>query len=108
MVIQQVEKNLIKTTERALESEKTCEALTHELNEAKLKIKYLNKENGVLKSSLLSSSQDVRNDIGGIVAQLNSASDTAEKSLTSLMSGVETLRFISVCLESVGKIKQVD
>ena len=106
MVVQQVEKNLLKTTERAVKSEKNCEALNNELNELKLKLKILSQENLILKKNLLNNNQDIMDSINDIVFKLNNASDTAEKSLNSLLGGVGSLRLIANILESLGKIKE--
>ena len=108
MVVQQVEKNLSKTTERAIKSEKNCEALNIELNELKIKLQIINQENCILKNNLFNNSQDIRDSLNDIVFKLNSASDTAENSLNSLLGGVKSLRLISNILESLGKIKETN
>jgi transcriptional regulator NrdR family protein len=108
LVVQQVEKNLLKTTERAVKSEKQCEALSSELVELKKKLKIANQENLILKSSLFTNSQDFKESLNETVCKLNSAADIAEKSLHDLLGGVGTLRLISSCLESLGKIKEAN
>jgi rubrerythrin len=104
LVVQQVENNLLKTTERAIKSEKNCESLNNELNEMKAKYKVLNQENLIIKNSLIQSKCDIKDSINDIVFKLNRASDSAEKSLNVLLSGCNELKLISNCLESLGKI----
>jgi hypothetical protein len=106
LVVQQVEKNLLKTTERAVKSEKNCESLSNELNEMKAKYKVLNQENLILKNSFILSKSDLKESINDVVIKLNRASDNAEKSLNVLLGGCAELRLISNCLESLGKIKE--
>ena len=78
----------------------------NELNELKIKFKLLNQENLVLKTSLCNNNIDLKDSVSDIVLKLNNASDTAEKSLNNLLSGVGQLRLISSFLESLGKIKE--
>jgi DNA repair exonuclease SbcCD ATPase subunit len=94
-IVQQVEKNLVKTTERAVESERNNEKLRQE-------IKQLKAENQLLKSL-----KKDENKISSFAAQINSAATQAETSLKQLLTGVDTLRLIAASIESYDKIKEI-
>lgn len=103
-IIQQVEQNLVKTTERAVESERNAEKLKQEVKQLKLQLVNLSNENQLLRNS-----QAIRDDsrLVGFSSQINSAASQAEVSLKQLLSGVETLRLIASSIESYDKINEV-
>ena len=109
MMVQQVEQNLVKTTERAVKSEQHAEALKAELKQLKSHILALSTENTqlkLLKSAASNDSQQKR--LEEYAGQLEMASNTAETSLKQLLGGLDSLRLISSGLKTFGKITEVD
>ena len=109
MMVQQVEQNLVKTTERAVKSEQHAETLKAEIKQLKAHILTLGAENTqlkLLKSAANSESQQKR--LEEYAGQLEMASNTAETSLKQLLGGLESLRLISSSLKTFGKITEVN
>ena len=104
-IIQQVEKNLVKTTERAVESERNAEKLKQEIKQLKLQVLNLSGENQLLKSVQKNADTEVK--LTQISNQINSAASQAETSLKQLLSGVDTLRLIAASIESFDKIREI-
>lgn len=105
LLVQQVEKNLEKTTARALEAERNMEILKQEATQMKHQIKLLKNENQLLKSK---NSKDLFISIKKIAIDLNTSALSAEKSLSFLSNGVETLKLIASNLESLEKLQEVN
>lgn len=105
LLVQQVEKNLEKTTARAIEAERNLEILKQEATQMKNQIKLLKNENQILKSK---NGKDLFIPIKKIANDLNTAALSAEKSLSFLNNGVETLKLIASNLESLEKFKEVN
>ena len=94
-IIQQVEENLVKTTKRAVESERNAEKMRHEIKQLKV-------ENQLLRSTC--GSQPLHEYAG----QLRSAATSADSSLKQLLAGCETLRLVAASLDSFGKITEIN
>lgn len=107
-MIQQVEENLVKTTKRAVESERNAEKMKLEIKQLKAQVSHLNTENHMLKqkSHLNDETESVK--LADFAQQLNGAATNAEVQLKHLLSGCETLRLVAASLDSFGKIKEMN
>lgn len=103
-IIQQVEQNLVKTTERAVESERNADKLKQELKQAKIQLVNLNAENQMLRNAQLKRDD---NKLAQFSTQINSAATQAEQTLKQLLTGVDTLRLIASSIESFDKITDI-
>ncbi|XP_046585148.1 endosome-associated-trafficking regulator 1-like isoform X2 [Haliotis rubra] len=103
--VQQVEANLVTTTQRAVKAENTVAKLRQEVKTLQNKI------------SALQTDRDSSNAEDGLSAilertkyssdQLASAADTGEQAIKQLMTGVDKLRLLSQVLASIDKITDV-
>lgn len=105
LLVQQVEKNLEKTTARALEAESKVEFFKKETAQMKHQIKLLKNENQLLQNA---SNKNLFITIKKMSTELNTAALSAEKSLSFLSNGVETLKLIASNLESLEKISETN
>lgn len=107
-VVQQVEKKLLKATNRALESEKMVEILKQENKELKSQLKVVTSENLTLKQAQSSSVlKENKSKIGEIAGELSHVASAAESSLNQLLAGVNNLRLVASNLESLEKIIEI-
>jgi len=103
-IIQQVEENLVKTTERAVESERNADKLKQEIKQLKIQVLNLTGENQLLKNA--HTNGDLVK-LAHFSNQINNAASQAETSLKQLLSGVETLKLIAANIESFDKIREI-
>ncbi|CAF0717622.1 unnamed protein product [Brachionus calyciflorus] len=106
LLVQQVENNLEKATARAIEAERKVELLKQELSQMKSQMNQLKTENLVLKNGN-ANNRNLFLKINGIASELNGAAFSAEKSLSFLSKGVESLKIIASNLESLEKLSEV-
>jgi hypothetical protein len=105
--IQQVEKNLVESRARVLESEKNVVNLKQENVELRAQLATLANENSGLKSVLKNKTDLTECKLEEVSYRLNEAANEAEKSLKSLMIGVDMIRLVAESVKSVAKIHEV-
>lgn len=105
--IQQVEKNLVESRARVLESEKNLVNLKQENVELRTQLATLVNENLALKSVLKNKTDLTECKLEEVSFRLKDAANEAEKSLKSLMIGVDMIRLVADSVKSVAKIHEV-
>lgn len=107
-IVKQVEENLVKTTKRAIESERNAELLKQEIIQLKSHVQVLANENKMLKLSSHGRNDKLNLSLANVSNQINIAATGAEDSLRKLLSGVDQLRLIAGNLESLTKIQEIN
>ncbi|XP_074645752.1 uncharacterized protein LOC141902021 [Tubulanus polymorphus] len=102
-MIQQVEANLITSTQRAVKAENTVTKLKQEMKSLQNELTCLNAENEILRAGHPASA-DVHDQTKYVSQQLLAAANTAEQTLKQLIGGVDNLKLMSDILSSLGKI----
>ena len=106
-IILNIEKNLELQTTRAIEAESLVEKLRVESKNLKSQIQNLSSENELLKLNSNNSSS-MKQIINTYAEQLNQAAVSGESIIKQLLSGVDTLKFLSQNLENIGKIQEIN
>ena len=106
-IILNIEKNLEKTTKRAIEAENLVDKLKTENKSLKSQVQSLSNENELLKLNSNNSSS-MKQIINGYSEQLSQAAGSGEQIIKQLLSGVDTLKLLAKSLESIGKIHEID
>ncbi|KAL9976471.1 hypothetical protein ACROYT_G013778 [Oculina patagonica] len=105
-MIHMVEKNLELTTQRALRAEATVSKLKEEVNILKTESVPIATYNQLLDANQ-STMTAVRDKSRAAADQMNAAAKNAEQAVRQLLSGVDTLKFISQQLDSIDRITDV-
>lgn len=106
-IILNIEKNLKLQTTRAIDAENLVEKLRVENKSLKCQIQNLSSENELLKLNSNNSSS-MKQVINSYAEQLNHAAVSGESIIKQLLSGVDTLKFLSQNLENIGKIQEIN
>ncbi|XP_059139561.1 endosome-associated-trafficking regulator 1-like [Physella acuta] len=104
--VQQVEENLVTTTNCAVQAESTVAMLKKEIKVLNSQIKSLLLENEAYKSGDGGLS-DIRERTKYTADQLHTAAAGAEKNIKELLTGVDKLRLLSQVLASLEKVSEV-
>ncbi|OWF35084.1 serologically defined colon cancer antigen 3 homolog [Mizuhopecten yessoensis] len=104
-IVQQVEANLITTTQRAVKAENTVTRLQTEVKTLQGRLTNMRTENEVLTSGDRGLAE-IRQRTTHVSKQLSTAASGAEQNIRQLLQGVESLRQFSQILSSVEKITE--
>ncbi len=108
-IIQKVEKNLVDVTKRAAESERTVEKMKLEIKQLKSQLATVQVENQSLKLAQSTKTDEKhKKQLNDFVCQLNATANNAESSLKVLLNGCDQLRLIAQCIDSFGKISELN
>ncbi|XP_060073141.1 endosome-associated-trafficking regulator 1-like [Ylistrum balloti] len=104
-MVQQVEANLITTTQRAVKAENTVSRLQAEVKTLQGRLTSMRAENEILRSGDRGLA-DIRQRTCHVSQQLSTAASAAEQNIRQLLQGVDSLRQFSQILSSVEKITE--
>lgn len=105
-MVHMVEKNLELTTQRALKAEATVAKLKEEVNVLKTESVPIATYNQLLDANHCTMTA-VRDKSRAAADQMNAAAKNAEQAVRQLLSGVDTLKFISQQLDSIDRITDI-
>ncbi|XP_056093823.1 endosome-associated-trafficking regulator 1 isoform X1 [Rhinichthys klamathensis goyatoka] len=106
-MVQSVEQNLQLMTKRAVKAENTISKLKQDLNQLQGQIEGYKSENERLRNGETTALTTMRHNAQVASEYLNKAAQDAETSIKQLLTGRETLYFVSQLLTSIDKITEI-